>query len=86
MDHCWRGRVGRFRFGYLTVVILVRLCSQSKNFEFRIAKFLFQPDQFEIRNPTFGLVDLARFERATSTFEESRSNSPELQIQCRDEG
>jgi hypothetical protein len=26
------------------------------------------------------LVDLARFERATSTFAESRSHSPELQI------
>ena len=28
----------------------------------------------------FDLVDLARFERATSTFAESRSDSPELQI------
>ena len=28
----------------------------------------------------FKLVDLARFERATSTFAESRSNSPELQV------
>jgi hypothetical protein len=28
----------------------------------------------------FELVDLARFERATSTFAESRSNSPELQV------
>src|SRR6266480_5832544 len=29
----------------------------------------------------FELVDLARFERATSTFAESRSDSPELQVQ-----
>jgi hypothetical protein len=28
----------------------------------------------------FELVDLARFERATSTFAESRSHSPELQV------
>jgi hypothetical protein len=30
---------------------------------------------------SFDLVDLARFERAASTFAESRSNSTELQIQ-----
>ena len=29
---------------------------------------------------TLELVDLARFERATSTFAESRSDSPELQV------
>jgi hypothetical protein len=37
-----------------------------------------------IRNPNFAirnsLVDLARFERATSTFAESRSHSAELQV------
>ena len=82
MDHCWRGRVGRFRFGYLTVVILMRLCSQKRiaNCGFRIGLVQTSIPQSEIRNPKFGLVDLARFERATSTFAESRSNSPELQV------
>jgi hypothetical protein len=32
------------------------------------------------RTSRFVLVDLARFERATSTFAESRSNSTELQV------
>ena len=36
--------------------------------------------QFEFRNPQLILVDLARFERATSTFAESRSDSAELQV------
>lgn len=30
--------------------------------------------------PSFQMVDLARFERATSTFAESRSHSAELQV------
>ena len=39
---------------------------------------LFHPSSF-LLHPC-RLVDLARFERATSTFAESRSDSPELQV------
>ena len=54
MDHCWRGRVGRCRFGYLTVVILMGLCSQKilpiADFQLPIIRSLLANDRSEINN------------------------------------
>src|SRR5437016_1831204 len=59
-----------------------------KDFGFRISETRIQfasEKSDQIRNPNFEirnvLVDLARFERATSTFARSRSDSAELQVQ-----
>lgn len=39
-----------------------------------------------VTQPRNGLVDLARFERTTSTFAESRSHSTELQVRSGGDG
>ena len=44
-----------------------------------MSRINFHPSSFRIH--PYGLVDLARFERATSTFARSRSESAELQVQ-----
>jgi hypothetical protein len=52
----------------------------TMNYERGTMKFDILNSSFIVPNSAFRLVDLARFERATSTFAELRSNSAELQV------
>ena len=55
--------------------------STTMNHERGTMKFGILNSSFIVPNSAFRLVDLARFERATSTFAQSRSDSSELQVQ-----